>query len=357
MITGDKPDKVLSTSHSRGVDTVAESPEDKNARLFHFTTLSPRARATISNEMYFIDTDKDSVDDESVQQEAFMCLTEDLSEIGVYWATSNEDIYANTFTLDQTLSVLDYIMPNTLYVKMRDRAPLVQCLRSLVQGDISDTDPLIAYINFLGGDDERAAYDSTLSNACQFVKENIRSTEVFLDYITSLLSKYDDERTSKTLQLTSPKEYHIFVMEMTNRHYDASVKLKASSVIDDVQQDKLNKRIALTQRYFLQSDNIESFSFVTLTDVNDLASDGQAIYDQYKKAMFAGCRMTLEYRTIRDLPITLLDAYASLVFLYGITVSKKDYLAAVQSENALLGDVSTAEAVTAITSLYSKDVL
>lgn len=331
---------------------MAETPEDTNARLFHLTTLSPRARAAISNEMYFIDTDKDSVDILTIQQEAFLCLTEDMSEIGVYWSTSNEDIYESAYTLDQALSVLDYIMPNTLYVKMRNDAALVECLRSLLQGDITDADPIISYIDFLGGSDAQGPYVLDLTAACQFVRENIRSTEVFVDYITSLLSKYDSERVSATLMLTSPKAYHQFITETINRCYDACVAVRRAGLITDEQQDLLNKRINLSHRYFLQSDRIESFSFVTLTNVNDLAPDGQQTYQIYKKEMLAGCRLSLSYRTSRDLPITHIDAIASLLLLYGISGSLTDYKVRVEEEKDLLGDSSLSAVVDTITALY-----
>lgn len=270
----------------------------------------------MENGRYFLTIEKDDADLQAVQEEAFLCLTEDMGEIGIYWACDNADICGSSYDLDQALSVLGYVMPNMLYPKMRTDEKLTAAIQSMLDGDISNNSLIEDYLEFLGGTEEQLAYVPELTDAVQFVSPNIRNTAIFSDYLSALMSKLREEKKVSVVQLTSPHDYQRIVQMLMSKCQDAQVYLDEQKIISEETVAKLIKRRYITLQYLTQADKYEIFSWVLLTNPLSLPDSSREIYRKYLKELVAGCRMTAEYYLTRHIEFDEANIVSVLCFLY-----------------------------------------
>lgn len=297
---------------------MADSQADINKRLFTMTTLSPRAKKIVSTGLYFLVIEKDDVDNESVQQELFLSLVEDMSEIGLYWACDNADIYATTYDLDLALSVLTYLMPNTLYPKLRNDAKLVSAIQSILDGNVSDNQIVEDYLSFLGGGDEQGPYVPDLTSAITFVAPNIRNTDMFATYLNALLSKLQAERKVSVNILTHKKEYQRIVDKTVTRLYTGLQYLCDKQIVSD--QSFLLRRIQIFTKYLTQADKLEDWSFLFLTAPSTLNEDGLTIYKNRLTEFLGGTKLSIQYYLQRELTPSAMDIIGCVLFLFARSV-------------------------------------
>lgn len=297
---------------------MADSQADINKRLFVLTTLSPRAKKIVSTGMYFLVIEQDEADNESIQQELFLSLVEDMSEIGLYWACDNTDIYATTYDLDLALSVLTYLMPNTLYPKLRNDSKLVAALQALLDGNVSDNQAVVDYLIFLGGGDDNTPYVPDLASAIAFVLPNIRNTEMFLTYIESLLSKLQAERKVSTSVLTHKKEYQLIVDRVSSKLYLGLNYLIEKKLVDT--NNPLLRRITIFIKYLTQADKIEDWSFLFLTNIATLDKSSESLYKTRTKEFLVGTKLCVDYYTVRDIIPSKVDIVGFVLFLFSRSV-------------------------------------
>lgn len=290
-----------------------------NELIQKITTLSPTASDTIDNESYKIKIINGDVTDSQILKEVFLCLNQDMNELGIYFIVNIDEILSNGYDLTNTIEILNYIMPNTLYMKLKSNSILVDILSDLINNPVDDDNVLINYITTLGGADGNQAYDDTLNEGSLFLLDKITSTDQFCIYISNLLKLLPTNETNELSQ-TQIEEYNEYTIQFVKYLYDAMFMLNNNYKFDSCEDiyTKLNKRLKVTQSILTKPSSMNSLYFIFLSDkTTPLEKD---IFKDKKTEFFSGFKLSPTYFAIRKIEVTILDILGFCCFTY--TLSK-----------------------------------
>lgn len=294
-----------------------ETPQDANERLAVMVDLSPTARSNVETGRYLMSFITDAADDEAVRQEAFVGIIEDLSGIGLYLSCPNEEIYINSsVTLDHFLSVLTWILPNTLYPKLRQNPKLVTAIQALLQG-VSNNPLIVDYLDLLGGLDSHMGFIPDLHMACVEMVTNLRENEVFGQYLQNLVEQIQDEKALEhsVLDVDKHNEWVSYKQQMVDHSASLINLLEEKDLVTPEDAQRVRNRfqyIFYTQ--WAQPQWINTLILLYLTDGSTLNETDRPYYDKLLKEYQVSTKLFLLYYTVREMKPQAFEIISMMIY-------------------------------------------
>lgn len=300
---------------------MADSEVNQNQRVWRIANMSPWARSRLDGEKYRLLLETDDVTPETIQQELFMCLLDDLKEIGIYLTCQPIDIYGNTYDFDLTLNLLEWILPNEFYKKLQDDKKLQGLLTNLLTGGVSNDMFITTYLEFLGGHDNRPGYRPELEEASQFLLDKFRSDGLFITFMSTMMAKLDEERL-KGMEAHGSLDYMGII---TRRCQDIREALGIigpafSSEGDDV-YNAIFTRVDVGIRYLLAAGRITLAGWLFTTPIDRVTSDCKDLYRRKHREFYQGWKLSAAYFNARGQELTKVDI-AGIMCMYYATCGK-----------------------------------
>lgn len=298
---------------------MAETPDQINESIFRIMKLSPTATHSVEEQKYNMSFQVEEVDEEAIRQEAFVGLIEDMASIGLYFDCPNEEIYANNAVdLDAALLVLEFLMPNTLYVKMRQFPRLVDGIKGVLRG-ISDDPVVFDYLHFLGGLNGTTGLFPALGDSCAFLSTRIRCEELFVNYLENLVQLIEEERVIAVSPPTDPNGWARFKDTVEMRVADG-IRYLEEKLTDKDLVAKLFMRLQVAWIQPMASPTTQArLCFLYLTNPATLASTMQKFYAKVLKEWQVTSKVFPLYFTTRDEPMSPLDAMGFCLYAFSTT--------------------------------------
>lgn len=252
-------------------------PNRHDALILRLTTISPNARHVLDGEQYRLRLETDDVDSESVLQELVLALRDDLAVIGLYFNCPMSDVYSNFQTLSEIIDVLEYILPNTFYPKIRDIAEIRPRLQDILNGGIGSESTLLLYLRWLGSGAD--CYDPSCAQGAHWLAVNMTNTELFDVYLTELIAKQTTLGQPIALSALELQTYIAAIAEKTSLLYDTLDSLRVWLDDDDI-YGKIHRRLTLYVRQLLQPVNVAMMAWMLMTDPATLDDDLRIVYDR-----------------------------------------------------------------------------
>ncbi len=290
-------------------------PQDQT--IVTLTQLSPSAQVKLSREEYRVTLETDDVDTESIQQEMILCLFEDMNEIGLFLTCTGEEFCSDGHVFNKALDVLHWVMPNTLYPRLRQDDQLSVEIQTLLEGGISDDMLIVLYLEYLGGNAEGEGYRHDLYEGCQYLRTCLKSTDTYTDYLSGLVSTLHDERVSSTPLIDDVDTYTSVIRTTCMMIEDGRSRLVAAFTgRDDRFYDQLDHRVRLAIKSLLEPDRINELGWLFSTDHTTLSVDVQDAYLDKLIEFQSGFKLSLLYFTTRALTPTTIDVLGMACYCF-----------------------------------------
>ncbi len=281
------------------------------------TQLSPSAQVKLSREEYRITLETDDVETDTIEQEMILCLFEDMNEIGLFLTCTGEEFCSDKILFHKALEALHWVMPNTLYPRLRQDIQLSTEIQSLMEGGISDEMLITGYLEYLGGKEDGDGYRRDLYEGCQYLSACLKSAGTYNEYLSGLLSTLHDERASVTPLIDDVNSYTAVIRSICVMLEDARSRIvTVLTGRDDDFYKKLDRRVGMAARSLLEPDRINTLGWLFSTDHTKLSPDALDLYLDQLIEFQNGFKLSLLYFTTRSLLLTDVDVLGVICYCF-----------------------------------------
>lgn len=297
---------------------MAETDDDRNRRVARLASMSPLVRRKVDAELYRTNLETDEVTPETIQQEAFLLFLEELTDIGIVTTTSAAELYGNSGDMDALLDAFEWIVPTTLYPKLKGDADLVSCLADILSGGISIGGSLLSvWLDFLGGVDHIPGYRPDIEYGVQYIRDRFTSTGAFNSMLSGLITNVAASKSMTHMDVDTHTGLVNVVAELRKRLTEglAAVTNGCVDLLND-ELAKLARRIDFTLLGLTAPDKAASNAWLFTTNTSEMAEYETAIYNKKRREFNCGCKLSPLYFTTRGIKITSMDYVGFAIYLY-----------------------------------------
>lgn len=299
----------------------SEITQNLNTAIFLIASLSPTASKSLELESYRESANSDDATDQYILEEVLQSLVKDTQEIGLIINADLSQLAEEPSSLYDFISLLTYLLPNSLYPLLKSNEPIRNCVYHLITGSLGDNETLVqTYLSELGGLDGQTALVPELSSIIDHHYPIISQTETFTDYLKNLYDLVTQER----ITIEADPDHHI---SYRNKIKDLIGRL--SDVVNNMAHHLLYNDLCAIQNIVIKDlivpDNFTEYNYLFNTDPTLLPEGIRQLHEMKNYHYQVSHPWCLDYHQVRKQtpsPGYVMMMYA---FLYAVISREENY--------------------------------
>ena len=160
---------------------------DGSVLLQRMASISPGVRLHITGRMWIVNIDPDEITEKLLVNECFALMINEAFELGIEFYCTLGDLAESYVTIDQTLVLFELLYPTPLYRSITESDSFKNMISSVtIEGaEISGESSVITILEYLAVYNDDSS--STFSDTYSFLKDKMKSTQIFDQYVNSIL--------------------------------------------------------------------------------------------------------------------------------------------------------------------------
>ena len=293
-------------------------------RIERIGKLSPTAQEKLQKETYLYNYDVDSATPEAVLEDVFTSLVADAYAVGIEFTVSLDELFDSYYMLDRFLDICGYLMPATLYRHIERDPRLHNVLTDLLDGINTDEDLLVAYIGYLGLDDDR--FSESLSEASEFLVDKLHTAPQYKIVLRNILTM--DEKLTR-LPNVDPENLITYTKEIQKLSNTLKyvVTLLQKDMPNAVRYKHVFGHIDNYISTLMEQDKIPEYAWMfygTLTDALPLSMIDASTQQLY--TFYSTQPLHVEYFVKHQKMLTNVDVFVCIVRIAGAHMNKETYV-------------------------------
>lgn len=199
--------------------------------ILRICNVSPSARNYFDGAQSLVNVDDDETINSTDLNGVVEKFVDDLSDIGIDLHCTLNDLIVNLQTVDLFARLGEMIMPSSLYDTMKANPEIRDAIKNILQGSISDDPPIIPILQYFGYHNE--VFSETCGPVADFFLDKITSTEVFINYLSNLITV--DNKLSGMLDMSIDKAAQYIKYMSQNM---GLLHSRISDVLDKIQDEQ-----------------------------------------------------------------------------------------------------------------------
>lgn len=273
--------------------------------------ISPLAMSIVNGENYRQFTETDEITTESILEDCVVALQSDFLDIGIVPLVDISEIYSTQYVFKQCLTVIEYLMPNTLYVKIKRDPELYKIIANILDGQSTSGNTIMfEYLSALGGLEDGNFYREDLVYGCEFLLDKITNNSIFNTYLTNLITLIGGETSdldSQRLANMDVSRYTKFMTTLLKQVFSVYGLLYEKLDIPDKDKvfDIIKLRIMVAKQYYSNPINMDNLYYYHL--IKDTTPDGLKRKNIIKNTLRSSLKLYETYYLVRGQELTLTD--------------------------------------------------
>lgn len=290
-----------------------ELPSEIQTRIERIALLSPSARKVLETDETALTEDSLEWDPDSIRQEVFIALVNDLEYLGIYFSCTIEEAYGPTWKdFDELMSVLDYIFPNRLYPKLVGDKKLRTMLQNVMWG-ISDEPLLQTWLQTV------SFYNPQLGDACCFCQHHMNASALFSTLLENMNSMVQEQCVNSV-----PHEHDAlwekYKTQVVSQAHFALDYLSKESDLSPTIKAGLEKRLSVYLQKELDTlEDVDRYKFIFTTPKDHLSPEGEKFWKKLYYEFCVSNKLLPEYYIVRHITPSYQDVLGILIYQFAST--------------------------------------